>query len=88
MALGLIRKGVLQKVASRLLQQIPQQGRGDWDLHEGIRMLEEANDKRRKHRARQKVTYEEVLAQVKAQADKRARKKKPPTDEAGGPAIL
>jgi hypothetical protein len=87
-ALRLIRKGALQMVASRLLQQIPQQGRGEQDLHNGMRMLERANEQRRKSQAKRKTTYEEALAYAQARADKRTRKKKPPGDEEGGPGVL
>jgi hypothetical protein len=84
MALGLVRKGVLQIVASRLLQQIPQEARGEHDWHSGIHMLEEANDKRRKYRAKNKKTLEETLAEIEAMTAKHSRKKKPPGGEPGG----
>jgi hypothetical protein len=84
MALGLIRKGALQMVASRLLRQVPQQGRAGHDLHSGIHMLREANAKRDAYYAKNKTTLAEALAMLKAKTGKPARKKNPPGGEPGG----
>jgi hypothetical protein len=49
-AMKLIRRGALQVVASMLLNQLPQQSRGESDIYAGIRELEEARANRRKRR--------------------------------------
>jgi hypothetical protein len=44
-AIGRIRRGALQAVASMLLDQLPQISMGEHDIYEGIRQLEDARAK-------------------------------------------
>lgn len=57
-------------------------------MHEGHTEAGEAREKSRKYRAKNKVTVEEVLAEIRARTAKRVRKTKPPGGEPGGSIIL
>ena len=71
LAMRRIIQGALQRVASMLLAQIPQAGIGENDMHSGIRLLEEAQAKRRAYRRNHPVTLEAALAMANGPGPKR-----------------
>jgi hypothetical protein len=67
-AIGRIRRGALQAVASMLLDQLPQIRMGEHDIYEGIRQLEDARARNAAYNAnpkRAKRTLDETLKMLK-----------------------